>query len=212
MGNFLSDNGIILANGDMKVVCSFSDRKQALEKERNLVHHLNNSNITILNNVYSLSCTRVGLVGRDNPMAKQYMFIDLLEKTATPVYGLKQECSSLGLPYKEIAATVKGNPMSYNNRFLVRYLEDWHKLTSKEKKNLIDGTWIIERRLLGKKSKTEKTAKRYSVQTPDGKLIEVINLDKFAEEMGINSGNLHASFSTGRKASGYKVIQRLERI
>lgn len=196
----------------MKIVYSFSDRKQALEKERELVHQLNDSNTTVLNNVYSLDCTRVGLRGRDNPMAKQYMFIDLLEKTAIPIYGLKPKCSSLGLPYKEVAATAKGNPMSYNNRFLVRYLEDWNKMTSKEKKKLIDGTWIIERKLLGKESRIEKSSKRYAVQTPDGELLVVKNLDKFAAEMGINSGNLHASFSNGRKASGYKVIQRLERI
>lgn len=212
LGNFLLDNNIRLEVSNMKIIGCFEDRKQALNLERETVLCLNNSGTKILNNNYSLNCTRVGLAGMKNPMAKQYIFIDTVKKTAIKVFGLKTVCESLGLPYKAISATSKGKITSYNNRFLVRHIEDWDKMSEKEKQDLICGTWIINRRLLGKSKLSEKLAKEYIVETPDGAFIRVKNLDKFAEQSGINSGNLHASRSNGRKASGYKVIQRLERI
>ena len=85
--------------------------------------------------------------------------------------------------------------------------ESWE--TEKDKDLYLSGEIIDIKRNDGYSRGASKNAKRYLVLTPENDVVEVKNLEAFARENNINSGNLHASFSTPHKANGYKVIKRI---
>lgn len=193
----------------MVVIRTFKDRGEALTFERSTVLSLNESGKRLLNNNYTDTCTRVGVSGAKNPTSKRYVFVDFGNKTAQLTGELRLLCEKNGLCYKSVIATAKGKEVSYKNRYLVRYESDWESFTDEEKKHIVNGDWVAERRKKQRQRLSNLYAKEYLVRTPTGDEIKVRNLDKFAESVGVNKGNLHASFSSPYTAGGYKVIQKL---
>lgn len=55
-----------------------------------------------------------------------------------------------------------------------------------------------------------KLSKTWEIMEPDGKVVIVTNLNQYAAERGLHSGNLGRTAGTKYKAKGYRVIRKLE--
>ena len=209
-GRFLKSHGLRISADDMTIIREFSNRKDALSFERETTYGLHGSGMYVLNDNYSDHCSRKGLSGRDNPAAKEYVLIDLREKSSEFVDDVHAWCSSHeGVNYKSLIGTVKGKPHVYRGRYSLMYANDWNNLSAQEKETVVNGDWYRLRLAASESHRKTLISKKYLVQTPNGTIEEVNNLCEYAREHGINEGNLHASATTKKPAAGYRVLERL---
>lgn len=203
-GRFLNDNGIVLTVDNFEILFEFKDRPSALKTERKTTKECEKNGEIVLNELYSKSYSKVGKnLGNT---AKEYVVVDYVEHTAERIFDLRQYCAKRGLDHRLLNRTQHGNATAYN-KYKVFFPEDWKKIDDKER--YLCGRFVKETRDAQGIKIADRQAKKYEVMFPDGHVETVLNLDKFARDNGINSGNLHASFSNGRKANGYKVIRRI---
>lgn len=209
LGRFLADNNIRLQEKDLQVVEEHENRSNALGREREIALSLKDTGIHLLNDTYSNHATRKGLRGTDNPSTKTYVVIDTKEHTTTLVNDMHEWCVNHSeTSYKTMIGTAKRKPKMHAGRYIARHTDEWETMSDTEREDLINGTWYTESVNNTVANGIDKRAKLYLLKTPKGFMF-VRNLDRFARENGINSGNLHASLSTGRPAQGYKVVERL---
>ena len=209
-GKFLKDHGIKLNYSDAEIIAEFEDRHEALTFERETTLAMNGTDVFVLNNNYSDHCTRVGLFGKDNPFSKVYVVVDMKTHTFETVDDMHVWVKSHnGTEYKNLIGTSKRKPYVHKNRYVARELNEWNSLNEQEKEALISGEWYKRHLENNRENHIKKASKTYLVQMPNGDKVEVTNLDKFAREHGINDGNLHASLTSNKSASGYKVLKRL---
>lgn len=208
-GRFLNSCGIVLTTDNFEVIAEYEDRPSALKREKNETASLIGTGVLILNDNYSDHCSRKGLRGKDNPFSKTYIVVDIVEHSIEKVDEMHVWCDAHNVSYKTMIGTAKRKPLVHKGRYIAREISEWLLLDDEEKGNLISGKWYAEHIEANRKNDVERKSKVYLVQTPNGETITVKNLDKFARDNGINSGNLHASFTTGRSAVGYRVLERL---
>ena len=209
-GKFLNEHGIFLKKSDLEIIATFENRQDALDFERESTYALSEKDVLVLNDLYSDHCSKVGLRGKDNPSSKVYVVVDTFNHTFDIVDDMHAWCNSHdGTSYKTLIGTAKRRPYVHKNRYIARDIEEWNSISNQEKEDLISGNWYATHLKLSSECHAIKSSKTYIVQTPSGETVKVHNLDKFAREHGINDGNLHASLTNGRSASGYKVLERL---
>lgn len=204
LGEYLQTNGITLKTDDFQIVATHADRSEALNKERSIAIDAEASGARLLNDNYSRDCTRKGKnIGNT---AKEYTVVDYRAHTATTVNDLRQYCIKHGLNYKSVQRTVK--PGHYSESGVKAfYADEWARESDKDK--YLSGAFVEEIRVQAREKKNAKTSKSYVVRFPDGHTETVKNLDKFAREHCVNAGNLHASYTTQKPASGYQVLRRI---
>jgi len=209
-GRFLSSAGIVLSESDLEVVGEFSERSEALKVERDMTLALSETGVLVLNDLYSDHCTKKGLKGAENPASKRYVLIDTALHTVEPVDDMHSWCDEHdGVSYKTLIGTAKRKPYIHKGRYLVRHIEEWESMSTDEQLDLVSGDWYTRHLEENRAKHVLVASKRYLVMSPNGETIEVTNLDKFARDNGINCGNLHATLGTGKRAAGYKVLERL---
>ena len=209
-GNFIKSHNIILKDGDMNIISEFESRKEALAFERQTAMSMNGTGVFLLNDLYSDHCSKVGLSGKDNPTSKVYAIIDMEKHSFEIVDDMHGWCNMHEeVSYKTLIGTSKRKPHAHKNRYIVREIDEWNTINEKGKEDLISGKWYAEHLAQYRAEKIKTSSKTYLVQTPNGEIIKVKNLDKFARDNGINAGNLHASLSNCTRASGYKVLKKL---
>ena len=209
-GRFLNSCGIILKEGDLEVIAQYDDRPSALERERNETKALIGTGVLILNEVNSDHYKRSGIRGAENPSSKTYVVVDMQEHTYEVVDSMHAWCDEhAGVAYTTLIGTVNRTPHVHRNRYIARTIEEWEGLSEEERLDLVSGKWYSDHMERNRVEHIARASKKYLVQTPDGNTVTVVNLDKYARDNGINAGNLHASLSNGRSASGYRVLKRL---
>lgn len=206
---FLSRTNITLTKKDFQIIAQYKIRSEALLREKREVESLIGTGIHILNDVYSDHCSLVGLKGEKNPSAKSYVVVDTKTQTYIKVSNMRKYSEEINVSYKSLIGTAHLKTKIASGRYIARITEEWDKLNDEEKTELLNGEWYKKEIAKGKSDSKAKHSKRYKILTPSGETIEVENLDEFARQNGINSGNLHATFSKNKKACGYKVIERL---
>lgn len=60
-----------------------------------------------------------------------------------------------------------------------------------------------------KQERIKKSCKQYLVKIPNGEIVKVTNLDKFARENNLTSGTLHSTFKKNKPTKGFQVIKRI---
>ncbi len=209
-GRFLSKIGKRLEESDLKVVREFNDRPDALKYEKNAVLALHGTGVNILNDIYSDHCSRVGLYGKANPTSKTYMLVDIKEHTTELVEDVHGWCNSHGIQsYKTLIGTAKGKPHLHLGRYAMRDIAEWDSMSECDRNYLVSGEWYNDLLKSNLQKVTVSASKRYLVETPSGEQVEVFNLEAYAKEHGVNPGNLHGSYVSGKTAAGYRVIERL---
>jgi len=209
LGRFLADNGISLSEDDLQVIGEYDVRQDALDYERSTALSYKDTDVHLLNDVYSNHSTRKGLKGIKNPSTKEYVVIDIEEHVGHFVRDMHAWCDKHpGVSYKTLIGTAKQKPLMHCGRYIARHFDEWDSMPVSECIELLSGEWYRKRREESESKRVRKTSRTYLLETPNGYMF-VRNLDKFARENGINPGNLHASLSTGRYAQGYKVVEKL---
>lgn len=209
LGRFLADNGIRLTEDDLQVIGEYEARQDALDYERSTALSYKDTDIHLLNDTYSNHSTRNGLRGIENPSTKDYVVIDIEEHVGHYVRDMHAWCEKHpGVSYKTLMGTANGKPLMHHGRYIARRFGEWDSMAESECVELLSGEWYRKRREESESRRVAKASRTYLVKTPNGFMF-VRNLDKFARDKGINPGNLHSSFSTGRYAQGYKVVERL---
>ena len=209
-GRFLNSCGIVLTESDFSVIAEFEDRHTALVREKQETVSLIGTGVLILNDNYSDHCSRKGLTGKSNPSSKTYVVIDTIEHNYEVVDDMHCWCNMHeGISYKTMIGTARRKPKMHKGRYIAREASEWDSLSDSEKDDLVSGRWYAKSIDANLRNHIERMSKTYLLMTPDGSVVEVRNLDKFARDNGINCGNLHASLRNGRSAQGYKVLERL---
>lgn len=211
-GRFLKEHGIILNESDFEIIAEFENRALALAFERETTIKMNKTGVLVLNDLYSDHCSKVGMFGKNNPSSKVFVLIDMKDHTTELVDDLHGWCNMHeyeGVAYTTLVGTSKRKPHVHKNRYIVREIDEWNAISESEKEDLVSGKWYEDHLAKRMKEHIERKCRTYLVRTPNGDVIEVKNLDKFARDNGINDGNLHASLTNGHTARGYKVLKRL---
>ncbi len=204
LGNYLFQNGIVLTVNDFEIVYSFSDRKEALLFERETTKNMEASGFHLLNDNYSYLCSRKGKnIGNT---AKEYVVVDFVDHKTKTIKDLRQYSLSVGLDYKLLQRTVKGENVCYG-RYKVFYLDHWKMV--KDKERFVSGRFLTEKKERRLRENANRTAKNYLVSFPDGHIEVVTNLDKFARSHNLTSGTLHATYKAKKPTKGYQVIKRI---
>jgi len=206
LGRFLNDNNIKLERVNMVVVREFENRKKALKLEKELTISFDKGHMKVLNDNYTKACSRKGKSNNDKFKKLHWILIDFKKDKATSIESLKAYCKNHKLDYRGIHSTSK-TVHSHKNRYKLFKEEDWLNLTQPQKVKFLNGSFLDEIKNDILKKHIKRNAKTYIVRYPNGKKETITNLDKFAREHNINSGNLHASISNGRKANGYKAYK-----
>lgn len=207
-GSFLAEQGIKLSEEDMQVIAEYENRKDALNHEREATISLKGTGVHMLNDINSDHSTRKGLKGMSNPFAKEYVVIDVIEHKACVVRDMHGWCDKHPeVSYKTLVGTAKRKPLLHHGRYMVRHLDEWDAMSIDECLDLLSGAWYEKQREANEANRIAKLSKTYLLKTPNGFMF-VRNLEKFARDHHINPGNLNASFTTGRSAQGYKVVER----
>lgn len=201
-GAFLNQNNIILRESDFVILKKIEDRKEALKLERKTVLSFNKTDMNVLNDNYSLNCSRDYGIPNQILNAEYWVVVDFINHTFEEVYTLKKYCEEKKLDYKGLHGS-SSKTHSYKNQFKAFKLEDWNKLSDRKKQFYISGKFLkqISKKIL--ENHVKRMSKSYIVIFPNGSEEVVTNLDKFAREHNINGGNLHSSIKTGKKANGY---------
>jgi len=189
---------------DMVGVAIIENRDNALKYEKLVTTEYDKQGNKVLNDNYTKYCSRKGK--NTGNTTKEYYVINIEKQTSEYIKNLRQYSLANGLSYKSLQDTLKKTHI-YNGEYKVFYKEDWECI--KNKSYFTSGLFIKE---INKNNKTDlikRNAKRYEITTPSGEIIVVQNLDKFARENNINSGNLHNSYKSGKKSKGYIVTRRI---
>lgn len=203
--SYISENypGKFLGTIDLEIQASFQSRSDALKYEKSLTKSFI-SKAVVLNDNYNVDCSRKGKnIGNT---AKEYVLIDIVDSTETYLCDLRQYCLRNGLEYSLIQRTVGKNCIAYS-RYKAFYKQEWEDI--EDKQYYISGKFYKDKLERLKTEKSQRSAKKYLVETPPGEIVEVFNLDKFAREHGLTSGTLHATYSKHKKTKGYQVIKRI---
>ena len=204
LGVFLNENGIRLKVEDFHILHEIESRNEALAEERRIALELSHSGEQLLNDNYTIECTRKGKnLGNTS---KSFVVIDCVLHKAIPVTDLRQYCLTEELNYKLLHRTCRSGHI-YQNRYCVFYDDEWEKVKDKEK--YLDGSFIYEVIKNARMSQAERTSKWYEVKFPDGHIETVKNLDGFAREHNLTSGTLHATYNKRKPTKGYQVIRRI---
>ena len=209
LGRFMSENNITLSKSDLQIIGKYEHRQDALDYERNTAMSFNDKPVHLLNDNYSNHSSRKGMPGASNPSAKEYVVVDTKAHTTTRVDDMHGWCKEHdGVTYKTLIGTAKRKPFMHKGRYVVRSVDEWDSMSQAERDELVSGQWYEKVRAESEKTRVSKISKTYLLKTPNGFMF-VKNLDKFANEHGINAGNLHASYTTGLLCNGYKVVERI---
>ena len=203
--NYIKNNytDLTLQVKDFDVIASFAERNEALKYEKKTAKSFIGKAV-LLNDNYNIDCSRKNKnLGHT---AKCYVLIDINNMTETHIKDLRQYCLAQGLNYQLIHRTVKGNKLAYQ-RYKVFYECDW--LDIKDKKYYLSGQFYKDYVQSLQEKKSNAYSKQYLVQAPDGQIIKVKNLDKFAREHNLTAGTLHSTLTLNKKTKGYKVIKRI---
>lgn len=202
---YISENypNLKLKYTDLKVKASFENRKEALKYEKKLtISHI--GKCVLLNDNYNIDCSRKGKnLGNTG---KNYVLIDIENQTETIIYDLRQYCLNNNLDYKLIQRTVNGNKVAYF-RYKVFYYNDWQDIEKKD--YYLSGKFYSDHLEKIQENKSKNYAKQYLVKIPNGEIIKVTNLDKFAKENNLTIGTLHSTFKKNKPTKGFQVIKRL---
>lgn len=202
-GLFLHDNEIVLKESDMVVIKRYHDRKQALQTERQMVLSFNKTDINVLNDNYSMNCSRKNKLSIQMSNAEEWVIVDFVNHKTELAFPLRKYCEQNGFCYKGMhGSSVKTH--AYRNQYKAFKSADWEALSDAEKDLFVSGVFLKQIAQKNLEKHIKKASKKYIVMFPDGHEEVVENLDKFAREHKINDGNLHASVKNGRAASGYK--------
>lgn len=203
LGRYLNKNNILLKESDFEIVFSSETRPPALAKERKLAVSQEKAGHFLLNDNFSIHCTRKGKnLGRS---AQEFVVVDFVNHTSEEVFDLRQYCIKNGLDYKLLHRTSK-NGHSYNNRYCAFAKADWDALQDKEK--YLSGAFLEDVVEVAKQANARR-AKTYEVRFPDAHTENVTNLDRFAKEHDLTPGTLHATLIKGRPTKGYQVLRRI---
>lgn len=208
LGVFLNENNIVLKKEDLKIIARFDNRDEALKYERNYTINISKQNINLLNDNYSKECTRKGKRTNYVFKSKNYILIDVVNKTVTEVENLKKYCMENNLSYKSLNDTIKKVHI-HKNQYKVFYKDEWENMSAEEQENYLSGNFLKEINKKIQENKKEKYSKIYEVMTPDNEKIIVKNLDDFARQHNLTCGTLHATLIKNNKHKGYKVIRRM---
>ena len=203
LGRFLSDNNIVLKTEDLKVIAEFDSRADALFNERETAINLAKNGVELLNDVYSVECSRKGK--NLYHTSKDYTLVYMKEHSFKKIHCLRRFCEENNLDYKLLQRTVKGNH-SYMGRYKVFFQEEWE--SEKDKEFYLSGEMLldIDKKIADGRIKTSKT---YLVLFPDDSIHTITNIDSFARSMNMNAGNLHASMSNNKRPKGYKILKKI---
>lgn len=192
-----------LKNTDLKVKASFENRKEAFQYEKKLTKSFIGKCI-LLNDNYNIDCSRKGKnLGNTS---KSYILINIESHTETIIYDLRQYCLNNNLDYKLIQRTVNGNKLAYS-KYKVFYYSIWEDIQNKD--YYLSGQFYIDYLNKIKQERIKKSCKQYLVKTPNGEIVKVTNLDKFARENNLTSGTLHSTFKKNKPTKGFQVIKRI---
>lgn len=204
LGVYLDDNHIILSSKDMTILHECNDRKIAFRIERRVTKEYEQRGFEILNDNYSVNCTRKGkTIGCSS---KEYYLINYLNHTSTYVNNLRQYCISNDLNYKNIQHTIRGNKVC-NDGYKVFEKEQWESIGNKD--YFLSGEFIQDNQNNTINNLITRCSKQYKVRFPDGHIETIVNLDNFAREHNLTSGTLHATLSKNKPTKGYQVLERL---
>lgn len=95
-GRFLNQSCIKLTVDDFKVIEEFENRHDALVREREEVKSINGTGVLVLNDNYSDHCGRKGMKGEKNPSSKEYVVVDMQNKTYESVSNVHDWSDSHG--------------------------------------------------------------------------------------------------------------------
>ena len=87
------------------------------------------------------------------------------------------------------------------------YYNDWQDIEKKD--YYLSGKFYSDHLEKVQENKSKNYAKQYLVKIPNGEIIKVTNLDKFAKENNLTSGTLHSTFKKNKPTKGFQVIKRL---
>ena len=192
-----------LKNTDLKVKASFENRKEAFQYEKKLTKSYIGKCI-LLNDNYNIDCSRKGKnLGNTS---KSYILINIESHTETIIYDLRQHCLNNNLDYKLIQRTVNGNKLAYS-KYKVFYYSIWEDIQNKD--YYLSGQFYIDYLNKIKQERIKKSCKQYLVKIPNGEIVKVTNLDKFARENNLTSGTLHSTFKKNKPTKGFQVIKRI---
>lgn len=192
-----------LKNTDLKVKASFENRKEAFQYEKKLTKSYIGKCI-LLNDNYNIDCSRKGKnLGNTS---KSYVLINTESHTETIIYDLRQHCLNNNLDYKLIQRTVNGNKLAYS-KYKVFYYSIWEDIQNKD--YYLSGQFYIDYLNKIKQERIKKSCKQYLVKTPNGEIVKITNLDKFARENNLTSGTLHSTFKKNKPTKGFQVIKRI---
>ncbi len=203
--NYINEkySDLILKIEDLKIIASFDNRSEALKYEKETAKKFIGKTI-LLNDNYNIDCSRKNKnLGHTS---KNYVLIDIQRGEEILINDLRQYCLKNNLDYKLIQRTVKGCKLSYQ-RYKVFYECDWLDIDNKY--YYLSGKFYKDHLNKIQQAKSNNYSKRYLVETPTGKIIEVKNLDNYAKEHNLTAGTLHATLSKGKSTKGYKVIKRI---
>ena len=89
-GNFLNENNIVLSESDFVILKKIKDRKEALKLERRTVISFNKTDMNVLNDNYSLNCSRNHDIPKQILNAEYWVVVDFINHTVEEVYTLKK--------------------------------------------------------------------------------------------------------------------------
>lgn len=204
LGRYLDDMNIVLKESDFKIVESYTDRREAFRREREITKCYASNGVLLLNNMYSNTSTRIGVKNYDS--SKEYFVIDFKEHTATKIFGLKPYCELIGLDYKLLQRTVNRDSVCHK-RYKAFSPEEWEAVQDKD--FYLSGKYLQSNADKWMERHIKAASKEYEVRFPDGHTEIIKNLDQFARDHNLTSGTLHATFKKNKPTKGYQVVRRI---
>lgn len=205
LGRFLSDNNIVLKADNLKILFFSEDRHEALLKERDVTKSCESEGFNMLNDNYTEECSRKGKnLGNT---AKDFVVINVKDKTAVKVTDLRQYAVRNGINYKSLHSTIKDDAL-YKSTYFVFKSEAWDECKNKE--DYLSGEYFKKKKIDSWELFSRTHSKTYVVEFPDRHREVVHNLNKFAREHSLTPGTLHATLANGKRTKGYKAVRRIE--
>ena len=206
-GKYLWENNTILSLDNFEIIYSSEDRKLALEKEDYYIRYYDNHNDYI-----SLNESKTKIEKKKNIIHKtsmNFVIVDFINHKFIIVNNLRDYELKNGFSRGSIHRTCMNKYSVTQNKYKAFHLEEWNSMSEELKEFYLSGKFLLEKEQKIRENKIFINQKEYLLESKKGEIIKIKNLDKFAEENGINKGDLHNSYNDKHWCKGYRVIERL---
>jgi predicted GIY-YIG superfamily endonuclease len=209
--NFIKKNNLI-NEIELIPIHSFDDRKEALNFEKKFIYRISTMTLyNILNESWIKGCKfpASGLSGGLSKSSKEWVVLNLKTKEVIDVISLRDFGFKNNLNYKDLHACALGK-INVSQGYKCFKKSDWDSFTQEQKDYYASDKLFNDLKKIKADKLFNSNAKEYVIITPNQEIIRTKGLDRYAELMGLNKGNLSATAMPkhyGKYCKGYRAFR-----